>query len=395
MAGIEEVGAALGFVQIGLGLIQALHTYVGDYKESRSSIVKLAEELKTTLLHVEDLRSLVSTKKTAKLLDHKGQNLANNCMTNCEHLIQKLTKLLVKARLPNNPTAIVNIVPEDIIVSRLSKAYWPLYKPQVETVRRELDSVRIEIILARSCIDARAQSERRLTVHSPDGESIVALAKRLQVATIALSEARAEEVKCSVALESAVLLENDPMNESGAAVPQMTRGDSVNLNGQQTMRPIDNASADQEIVPATGHSSFADIDDPGSSTLAAQSKPPDNDASQEGAMQAIAQEGDSQRAFPDPRPFTEARSPDLERKEWPGSQMQDFIARSHGEDEHKISTQLSDINTGISKSALLMTNFSEMHSNRVSTRDSNMHDVRGQLQRNQEYVRSATQVYFR
>lgn len=153
MAGVAEASAVITVLQVGASLALALHTYVGDYKDARDDIIALATEIDATLYQVKDLTHLVATNKTAKNFDDSNARIVEKCHRDSARQITKLIKLLAKAGVPADLTRSVN--PKDINVSRFRRAYWPALKPQVEAIKRELDSTRIEILLLRNCIDAR------------------------------------------------------------------------------------------------------------------------------------------------------------------------------------------------------------------------------------------------
>jgi hypothetical protein len=188
MAGIGEASAIIGVVQVGFSLARTLNTYIGDFKDSRESIIGLAAELDATIIQVKELSSLVVTSKAAS---EGSKKLAEKCVKDSERLIKKLVELLTKAHQPEDLNAIINIKPEDINVSKLTRAYWPLIKPQVDVVKSELHVMKTDILIARSCI--QSQSGLTPAERSAGGDSIVALAKSRRLAQRLLQEAKAEE----------------------------------------------------------------------------------------------------------------------------------------------------------------------------------------------------------
>lgn len=199
MAGIGEVSAVIGVVQVGFSLARTLNTYIGDYKDSRDSIISLAAELDATIIQVKELNSLVANNKAANSLGDGSKKLAEKCVKDSERLIKRLVELLTKAKLPEDPDAIVSIKPGDIIVGKLTRAYWPLIKPQVDVVKSELHVMKTDILLARSCI--QSQSGNTPAGRAADGDSIVALAKSRQLARKLLREAKAEEKRSAEAMQ--------------------------------------------------------------------------------------------------------------------------------------------------------------------------------------------------
>lgn len=192
MAAIGEISAIVGVLQAGFSLATTLHSYVGDYKDARDDIISLAAEIEATLNQVQALDDLVKTNKAAKSLDNSGSKQADACVTESDKLVKKIIKLLAKAGVAESPNRVVKL--EDINVSRFTRAYWPIwYKPSVEVIKRQLDSLRIKILLARSCIEARSGSTA--AVRNEASSRIVGLARSKQLAQIQLRKAKAAQRK--------------------------------------------------------------------------------------------------------------------------------------------------------------------------------------------------------
>jgi hypothetical protein len=100
MSFIGEASAAIGVVQVGFSLARTLNTYIGDYKDSRDSIIGLAAELDATIIQVQELNALVASNEAAKSLGDGSRKLAEKCIQDSDRLIKKLVQLLTKARLP-------------------------------------------------------------------------------------------------------------------------------------------------------------------------------------------------------------------------------------------------------------------------------------------------------
>jgi hypothetical protein len=191
MAGIGEASAIIGVVQVGFSLARTLNTYIGDYKDSRESIIGLAAELDATIIQVQELNSLVASSKAAKSLGEGSRKLAEKCVQDSDRLIKKLVELLTKARLPEDPKEIVNIKPEDIVIDKLTRASWPFIKPQVDVVKSELHLMKTDILVARSCI--QSQSASTPGDRDANGASIAALARSRKIARQILRKAKAIE----------------------------------------------------------------------------------------------------------------------------------------------------------------------------------------------------------
>lgn len=221
---------------MGFSLARTLNTYIGDYKDSRDSIIGLAAELDATIIQVKELGSLV---KTSKAASDGSKKLAEKCVKDSDRLIKKLVELLTKAHQPEDPNAIINIKPEDINVSRLTRAYWPLIRPQVDVVKSELHVMKTDILIARSCI----QSQTGLTPaeRSAGGDSIVALAKSRRLAQRLLQEAKAEEKRTAMASQHRDPVPNSPPiransvdNPRPNGAPRHPRGPYANYDGRDT-----------------------------------------------------------------------------------------------------------------------------------------------------------------
>lgn len=196
MSGIGEASAVIGVVQVGFSLARTLNSYIGDYRDSRDSIVSLASELDATIIQVKELNALVRNSKTAS---EGSKKLAEKCIKDSDRLVKRLVELLTKARLPDHPEAIIRITPGDIIPSRLTKAYWPFVKPQVDVVKSELQVMKTDILIARSCI--QSQSGTTAADRTAGEESIVALARSRVIARKLLREAMAEEKRSLAAMQ--------------------------------------------------------------------------------------------------------------------------------------------------------------------------------------------------
>lgn len=238
MAGIGEASAVIGVVQVGFSLARTLSTYIGDYKDSRESIISLAVQLETTILHVRELNTLVRSSEAAGSVSEDSRKVAENAVTNSKRLIAKLVKLLTKADLPDDPDAIINIKPGDIDVRTLTKFYWPLVKPQVDVVALELQSMKTEILLARSCIQAQTGST---PAERAAGEnSIVAFTKSKLLARRLLKEAKAEEKRAAMSaqqpgyLARAPLERNKPSTRYPSGPHRSGTYDSVSVDGRET-----------------------------------------------------------------------------------------------------------------------------------------------------------------
>ena len=255
MSGIGEASAIIGVVQVGFSLARTLNTYIGDYRDSRDSIVSLASELDATIIQVKELNALVASSNAAS---DGSKRLAEKCIKDSDRLVKRLVELLTKARLPEDPDAIVNISPGDIIPSRLTKAYWPFIKPQVDVVKSELHVMKTDILIARSCI--QSQSGSTAADRTAGEESIVALARSRVLARKLLREAKAEELRSIAAMQASAsapgttLIQIPPPNGvdytqgGGILASPSPEPPALDTTEPQTDDAIDNATDDAKIT---------------------------------------------------------------------------------------------------------------------------------------------------
>lgn len=154
MAGIGEASAVAATIQIGVSLTKTLVAVVSDYRSAREDINNIATEVNATLKQAEELDHIVADNVRTKRLNHRGLQLALKCKTDSERIVQKLIKLLTKAEVPGHELYTFKV--EDIEVSKFRSAAWHFWKPKLEVIKRELDSIRIQILLAHICISAKS-----------------------------------------------------------------------------------------------------------------------------------------------------------------------------------------------------------------------------------------------
>ena len=146
MAGIGEASAIVGVLQVGLSLATALNTYISDVSDAGDDITSLVSDIEATLSQLSDLDKLIEKNETTKAWSEDGLKNAKKCVTDCEKIITKLRKLLKKS----TASATSEVNRDEIDVSKLEKALWPFIKPQLEVRRRELQSIKQDIMIAYS-----------------------------------------------------------------------------------------------------------------------------------------------------------------------------------------------------------------------------------------------------
>ena len=189
MAGIGEASAVIAVVQSGFSLAKALNTYIGDYKDSYESVTGLASELDATITQIKELSDLVAYNDAA---GPGSLKLCEKCTEDSNRLIRKIVELLTKARLPEDPTAMVNLK-DNIRIRTFDRARWPLYKSKVDSVKSELHLMKTDILIARSCI--QAQSGVTSAEKTQNEKNIVAYARSRQQAERVLHRYQRKELR--------------------------------------------------------------------------------------------------------------------------------------------------------------------------------------------------------
>lgn len=154
MAGVGEASAIIGTIHIGFSLARTLIAVVGDYKSAREDINIVATEIDATLKQAAELDTLVSNNTRTRRLNDNGLQLAEKCKVDLTRIVEKLIGELTKAKIPKDQT--YTIQPEDIEVGKFTRTAWVFLKPRVKVIQHELNNVRLQILLAHTCIDAES-----------------------------------------------------------------------------------------------------------------------------------------------------------------------------------------------------------------------------------------------
>ena len=147
MSGISEASAIVGVIQVGFSFATALNTYISDVSDAGDDISSLVSDIEATFGQLRDLGKLIEKSESTNAWSEDGLFNARKCVTDCEKIITKLRKLLKKSTASATSAEIKR---DDIDVSKLERALWPFIKPQVEVRRRELQSIKQDIMIAYS-----------------------------------------------------------------------------------------------------------------------------------------------------------------------------------------------------------------------------------------------------
>ena len=147
MAGIGEASAVLTIVQLGFSFATALNTYMADLSDAGDDIASLVSDIEATFGQLRDLGKLIEKNEDTKIWSEDGLRNAKKCVTDCEKIIAKLRKLLKKSTASATSEEVTR---DEIDVSKLERAFWPFIKPQAEVRRKELQSIKQDIMIAYS-----------------------------------------------------------------------------------------------------------------------------------------------------------------------------------------------------------------------------------------------------
>ena len=147
MAGVGEASAIVGVIQIGFSLAKTLNTYLSDVSEAGDDISSLVSDIEATFGQLRDLGKLIERNETTKAWTDDGLRNAKRCVTDCEKIISKLRKLLKKSTASATSDEVTR---DEIDVSKLERARWPFIKPRLEVRRKELQSIKQDIMIAYS-----------------------------------------------------------------------------------------------------------------------------------------------------------------------------------------------------------------------------------------------------
>lgn len=153
MEAIGGISAVTAVLEFGFSLVTAIHAYVGDYRDAPQDIISLAKDIEAVTVEVKAISDLVEHDQAAKDLDQGNSRVAEKCVGELKAFLAKLSELLGEAGISTNTPK--DRVPTNEDISKRMKLYWPLIKAKVEEVQRKLDRTRIQILLARSCLEYR------------------------------------------------------------------------------------------------------------------------------------------------------------------------------------------------------------------------------------------------
>ncbi|KAL8664624.1 MAG: hypothetical protein Q9202_002894 [Teloschistes flavicans] len=178
MAGIGEASAIIGITHVGFSLAKALNTYLSDLADASDDISSLVSDIEATLGQLRDLGKLIEKNESTNAWTDDGLRNAKKCVTDCDRIITKLRKLLKKSTASATSDEVNR---DEIDVTKLERALWPFIKPRLEVYRRELQSIKQDIMIAYSSYMTKFGSDaerRKYTDDMPGLQRTRALARR-------------------------------------------------------------------------------------------------------------------------------------------------------------------------------------------------------------------------
>lgn len=159
MSGVGEALTVLSVLQSGYSVANTLTTYISDVKGAREDVQSLAAELDSTLRHLEELDKLATQNTSIKGWNANGEGLVKNCKAEADKVVKELIRLLSKS---GNEIAIATdkvFNRDDIDLKIFNKATWPVFKPKVDLVKRELLLIKLNIFMAREVYNASTETK--------------------------------------------------------------------------------------------------------------------------------------------------------------------------------------------------------------------------------------------
>ncbi|RAH47955.1 uncharacterized protein BO95DRAFT_429992 [Aspergillus brunneoviolaceus CBS 621.78] len=218
---MDGASAVLAFAQLGLSLATTLNTYIADVRHGRDDIANLANEIEATVSHAQELDRIIQENKTTARWSAHGLFLAKKCLQDCQDVIQRLSRLLRRSGgggtmpaaaagdrsvLPGTTTTTTRSASDttsdsrtlvsrtEIDVSLFGRLSWPLFKPQLQFLKQELQKIKIEMLLALSTYQASSTSKE---------EDRKAIVERIIALWRSRTVARRELVLCGRRLDRA------------------------------------------------------------------------------------------------------------------------------------------------------------------------------------------------
>lgn len=146
------VSAALQVAQTGLQLATTLNAYISDFKEGQDDIASLANLIDATIIHLQEIDRRIQENPATRGWNDSGLKLAQKCCSDCDKVIEKLSKLLKKSGAGKGVNGQVGngdigIKREDIDLTLFRRGTWPLQKPRFLAVKQELVNIKLDILI--------------------------------------------------------------------------------------------------------------------------------------------------------------------------------------------------------------------------------------------------------
>ncbi|KAK5117468.1 hypothetical protein LTR85_008853 [Meristemomyces frigidus] len=137
-AGLDEAAAIVAFISIAFNLLKTLTTYAADVKEAEASLQDLRIDLEYILAMSQEHAKILRKNEKTRVLRGSDLIAARQCRDKAERVVNKLQALSRKAGAASARGGAE--VQWRMALPR--RMIWPVFKPQVEEVRRDVRDTR-------------------------------------------------------------------------------------------------------------------------------------------------------------------------------------------------------------------------------------------------------------
>lgn len=147
MAGIGEASAIISVVQFGFSLATQLKNYYDDFHDAGEDITNLANSLTSVCSNAQELQKLIDKDVLEHGFTPHASLDAQTCCMQTQKLADKLWKMVCKPNKGEFPKGRM-VVKDDIEFNKF-RFQWPLWKPQVEKHKAELNYLDLKIMMVK------------------------------------------------------------------------------------------------------------------------------------------------------------------------------------------------------------------------------------------------------
>lgn len=148
-AGLDEGAAILAFLSLAFKLTTTLITYSADVQEAQEELRSLLGDLNTVQALAAQLDRILKKNLKTRGLRNGAETVARECRADAARTVKKLQTLAKRSGAMNNDTDVTGPSPtlSTVNMTLLSRMMWPLFKPQVEKARKDVDRIANRVML--------------------------------------------------------------------------------------------------------------------------------------------------------------------------------------------------------------------------------------------------------